>query len=817
MLVKRVAMKKTRGIAIAVALVLLGSEVALASPSLNYLPVPVDITPGVTSAWVDVDVSPYVPVGATGVLVLWRHTGGATDYAYGIRMNGSSDAWETGVALPDGDQGYLMTGLDGNGVLEIYTESTLVRTVLVAYTMEGVTFFANRIDKSTSPSTWNDVDISLDTGADTAIGAIFTVVNTGLANREFGLRMRGSTDDRFSQIRFGHRTLGLIGVDGSEVAQHRIQHASVSLYLIGYVTHGAVFFTNGVDKATTTTGAYVDVDITADIGADVANGAFVEVHPASFPASVALRRNGATDDFYSDMWHAFGAVAIDVANLFEQKIEDVGMELYVVGYSLDQSDVRFFSATAKDGQVELEWLDPSECVQIHLRRDTVFVAGPASGSAVSGSPFDCTVGGPKRLVLDPVANGTTYHYGIFAEYPGPVTTPGKRLTARPFPTSGPVKWAYSTGAASLAPPGLRFYGGSAFVYAVSNDSVLHAMQGGDGPTSGLWPSGWTPFPMLAPAQARPPVLGFPVGGASQGAALLGSQDGNVYAVDAGTGAREWARPIATMVQAAPAGNFLAFHPLALDFVLIGTRDAGGPNGLAALDVHTGTPQWSFVNATAQGGDDLAIGIISGGASVDYGTRRVFFASRAAGGGSSNTLWCVDFAQNPPRLVWSQPIGDVDGSPIFQGGRVYVGTNAGVLYALDATSGAVNWSLPLGDGTVKGYVFPQFGTSNVLLSTDAKLWSVADDGASATVNSGWPVTTIPSPSTPTFVPGTTKILVGSTLGRMFQVDAFTPATVEVVTLGDGTAAVGPPTMDVLNRMLYVGTSQGIIYGVLFPLP
>jgi hypothetical protein len=50
-----------------------------------------------------------------------------------------------------------------------------------------------------------------------------------------------------------------------------------------------------------------------------------------------------------------------------------------------------------------------------------------------------------------------------------------------------------------------------------------------------------------------------------------------------------------------------------------------------------------------------------------------------------------------------------------------------------------------------------------------------------------------------------------------VDAFTPATMEVVTLGDGTAVVGPPTMDVLNRMIYVGTSQGIVYGVLFPLP
>jgi hypothetical protein len=50
-----------------------------------------------------------------------------------------------------------------------------------------------------------------------------------------------------------------------------------------------------------------------------------------------------------------------------------------------------------------------------------------------------------------------------------------------------------------------------------------------------------------------------------------------------------------------------------------------------------------------------------------------------------------------------------------------------------------------------------------------------------------------------------------------VDAITPASVQVVTLGDGTAAVGAATMDILNSMLYVGTSQGVIYGVVFPLP
>jgi predicted nucleic acid-binding protein len=49
---------------------------------------------------------------------------------------------------------------------------------------------------------------------------------------------------------------------GSEV---KIANASVDLYLTGYVTSGAVFFTNAVDKSTATLGTYVDVDITGDL------------------------------------------------------------------------------------------------------------------------------------------------------------------------------------------------------------------------------------------------------------------------------------------------------------------------------------------------------------------------------------------------------------------------------------------------------------------------------------------------------------------------------------------------------------------------
>jgi outer membrane protein assembly factor BamB len=479
-------------------------------------------------------------------------------------------------------------------------------------------------------------------------------------------------------------------------------------------------------------------------------------------------------------------------------------------------DVLFFTATATSLNVKLEWVNPSfgSCLNVHvLRRDDDFPVNQLDPLALPVLTRACVAG--NREFFDDnlgLTDGDDYFYAIFVEH-STGFTPGKRVKSRPFDTSGPVKWAYSTGAASMAPPGLRFSGGSATVYAVSNDNILHAVRGGQ--TGGSWPAGWKPYALGGPAQARPPVLGFAVGSAANGVALLGAQDGRVYAVNAVTGTEEWVRPIATMVQAAPAGNFQGFDPTALDYVLVGTRNSSSANSLFALDVDTGTPQWNFDNSPAQNGNGLGIGIISGSAAVDYATKRVYFASRARTGGSTHTVWCVNFAANPPQLVWSKPIGDADGSPILFSGVLYVGTNSGELFALDPLTGNVNWSLPLADGAIKSFVFPHYGTPNLFVSTSSRIWSIGS--ASQAVNPNWPATSISAPSTPTVIPGGSVVLAGSSDGKLHQVDTVNPATATSVVLGDGLAAVGIPTVDLLNSMVYVGTDEGVVYGVLLPIP
>ncbi|GEM_PF-4333028 len=112
----------------------------------------------------------------------------------------------------------------------------------------------------------------------------------------------------------------------------------------------------------------------------------------------------------------------------------------------------------------------------------------------------------------------------------------------------------------------------------------------------------------------------------------------------------------------------------------------------------GSPAWDFQNRSGpENGDDLEIGIISGGASIDYATNRAYFASRRAVAESQNTLWCISFTGAQPKLEWARDIGNVDGSPILFNGVIYVGTVAGFVYAYD-TSGTELWSnTTLSDG------------------------------------------------------------------------------------------------------------------------
>ena len=237
---------------------LVGHTLGGAKQSFTYIDPSVDVTP-TAGAWTSVNVSAWVPAGATGVIV---HVVGsdATGRFWGLRKPGSSDNITDMIYTQD--HLWAMIGVDANRVFEAYIAATDMTLRLAGYTGAGVTFFTNAKNKSlTALNTWTDIDISADT-TDTAIGAIIQI--DGEFNEAFGVRMKGSTDNRIKDAR---HAWAVIGVDSAEVFQGNITDLSMDFYLVGYITQGAVFKTNAYDISVTIPAApFVDIDISTLTG-----------------------------------------------------------------------------------------------------------------------------------------------------------------------------------------------------------------------------------------------------------------------------------------------------------------------------------------------------------------------------------------------------------------------------------------------------------------------------------------------------------------------------------------------------------------------
>jgi outer membrane protein assembly factor BamB len=478
--------------------------------------------------------------------------------------------------------------------------------------------------------------------------------------------------------------------------------------------------------------------------------------------------------------------------------------------------VVFFTATSTSGRVKLEWLNPAEGPYLAtlIRYRTAaeqaacsFPEGPAEGELLVSQPG--SLGAHETFSHEGLLNdNTNYCYSAFVELEPGLFSRRRTSKGRPFDTSGAVKWAYSTGAASVEPPGV-----GPGAYAGSNDAILHGV--GRGAAGGEWLSGWKHVPLGAPTQSRPPVVPTTlISGATQ-VVFVSSQDGHVQAVNAETGSALWrSGKLGEAVQAAVAAMFRGFGG-AYDYLLVGTRNSSGANQFYALNPVDGTTVGTpFDN----GGGADGIGIISGGASVDYAGKRVFFASRALPGGSANTVWCLDLTDTGLAVGWAVALADIDGSPILSNGRLYVGTNAGTVYALDPSDGGrVLWSFATGDGPVKGFIFADRRTDRLYFSTTTKVWGLTFGSSEP----NWPPVELASPSTALFTPGGTLVLVGAGDGRLYQLDVANagpgvPPEIRSVVLGDGQAGVGSPTLDVREVLVYVGSESGFIYAVEVPL-
>jgi outer membrane protein assembly factor BamB/fibronectin type 3 domain-containing protein len=455
-------------------------------------------------------------------------------------------------------------------------------------------------------------------------------------------------------------------------------------------------------------------------------------------------------------------------------------------------------------------------------------AGPFSAvatglSALTYSEFDVPGGTTRAYQIAAVDSGCeTRNACVTATAGGGPAVYSSALTAKGTPqnTSAgqPVRWIYAAAATSLNPLTLN-----SAVYAASNDRKLHSMTlGGSG---GMWPlttpKDWKPLVMNAPSQARVPVANLTVDVAgvptSIRAAVVASQDGRLYLVNADTGALVWSTGVlGDVLQAAPGGYVRAFDPnavkLANDILIIGTRNSSSANVVYGLNAATGATLWTFTN----GGGANALGVINGAVMTDTPNHRVYFATRKNAAGSANTLWCLSFTAASASLVWSADIGNVDSSPILKGTSLYVGNNVGTLYKFDTASGTPStplWSYATDDGPVKNYPVVDWSSSAVYASTTNRVWRFVDNGASTTLTWSTPLSgasSIASPSSAMLY--ATAMYVGTSNGNIVKLTNLTAASPTQTVIPVGNTAIGALAFDYSNNLLHAGSEAGTIYAV-----
>ena len=288
------------------------------------------------------------------------------------------------------------------------------------------------------------------------------------------------------------------------------------------------------------------------------------------------------------------------------------------------------------------------------------------------------------------------------------------------------------------------------VYVGSDDFNVYALNANTG--AKLWSSATG-----GPVYSSPAV--------ADGVVYVSSNDGNVYALNATTGATLWTYTTE---------NFLDVPPTVADGIAyIGAAD----NNVYALNASTGAKLWSYAT---QGSVESSPAVANGVLYVGSDDGNVYALNASTGA-----------------LLWSSITAyDVMSSPAVANGKVYVGSEDFNVYALNASNGAKLWSYTTNGAVIsspavangKVYVGSEdFNVYALNASTGAVLWSY-------TAESGFF-------SSPAIANGV--VYIGSDDGTIYALNANTGARLWSYRAGNN----GSCSPSVVNGILYVTTANG----------
>jgi len=255
---------------------------------------------------------------------------------------------------------------------------------------------------------------------------------------------------------------------------------------------------------------------------------------------------------------------------------------------------------------------------------------------------------------------------------------------------------------------------------------------------------------------------------SDGVLYFGSDDGNVYAVDAANGNQVWKRATGGPVAATPA--------VAGGLVYVGSYDGR----FYALDARTGATRWRFATAGERRFEAKHLHGLLPKHQTIADPFDVFLSSPvvAAGvvyfGSGDGNVYALDAATG--ELKWKFQTGDVvHASPAYANGVVYVGSWDSHFYAIDAATGKQKWRF---DGGTDPVMHNQLGFQSSPAVVDGVVYTGCRDSNlyaidAATGKEKWRFNNAGSwvITSPAVIDG--KVIFGtSDTSRYFVVDATT---------------------------------------------
>ena len=290
----------------------------------KFNPTQLYITP--SGSWVTVShTSAYIPLSSilpadTAALFLHVVASGANEYL-GTRKPGSSD--NRTQMIPSNSHQWTVVGVDASITFQAFLSNNLSQSVyLVGYmTGESGVILNNGVSQTGTNWAWVEKDLSAICPG--AIAVIFEVLADGMF---WGVRPHGSTQDRY-QAGYYH-SWGVIGCDVNQHIDYYKSTATQYLYIIGYITKGAVFPVNAEDISLSTTEAYINIDLSGKN----AELAFVDVLGMA-NQKYALREAGSSEDIYRNLdgQHNWGVIGVSDAGFIEGKIQATDVDFWLVG------------------------------------------------------------------------------------------------------------------------------------------------------------------------------------------------------------------------------------------------------------------------------------------------------------------------------------------------------------------------------------------------------------------------------------------------------------------------------------------------------